>query len=1026
MKKFFKIIGVIGFTSLLLIAVVFFAFYHLIQVGEFRRFLIAEFEEHTQLKISVGEADLEMGKILGISFSDFALREPDSEQPIITSERIVARVAFLPLLHRKLIFSEIRLIRPVIDATQDETGKVPWMEKLLNLPFLKEEGEQFSLDLREIKLEKGEVLTRGLRASESETATYFRDIDLNLRPIRERLIKVSDPNAQGQALEFNLRAVIEKGVWKVGLKSKGNVVFPDSHFKIRQALWEADTQVTDLPADLLRQYSSRFISVQAMSGMLQSRFRWQGSLDRKIHLNGEMEFSRLAIEAPNLFAEALTPGGGHMDVEIEWTPRSTRFSRLDFRSKELNFAAKGLVRSLDGNDFSIEVGLTTPFQPLVIVKKYLPLKALESPQLENIFGALNQGELKLSRAGVSGRLTDLKRLKESGLENPIWFDAELRDAGARLGERYLPLRGIQGKVIFEKGVLHFKNIQAVYGLSRFSEIDGSYQGILRGPEQLEIQAKGEADLAQLHQQLKLSIFPEPLSKVASSLQEMDGKGRFGLSLRKTSTAPYEIHGKISLEQVRLRMDDWALSEIKGDLALSPQQVRVEKATALLSGSPLNIRLYLNQYLSDTGSFDLRVDSPGVKAGVMTRLLFSSGSLEDPGTVRGWVRYYGPLNAGAEKKLSGVLDLAGVQLARKPLLQPLRELSGRVRFDEEVIDFRGMKGRFAGSGFDFTGQWRYTEKPQLVFTFGSPELDLNYLLSQIDEESGDWYDRLQAKGTVSILKGRFEGFEFSDLKTEVALEKRLWHLTDFFARSAGGAVQGVGSIADYPDKVGFTLEPKVKGVPVRGFLSWFDIGKTEITGKVNLTGSLESIGKNGAERKKNLNGAFQLRVEDGTVRRMRILVQILNLLDLSRWFTLQMPDLNKKGIHFRSITGDFKVTKGVYSTQNLLVDSDDLRMTGGGKIDVPQDDIDFVVAVRPFPGIDTVINFIPLIGRGIAAIKNSFLVASFRIKGPIDDPTITPAPLSTLSEVFFGVLGVPKSIIGLSDEEKKGQTTEPPK
>jgi hypothetical protein len=79
-------------------------------------------------------------------------------------------------------------------------------------------------------------------------------------------------------------------------------------------------------------------------------------------------------------------------------------------------------------------------------------------------------------------------------------------------------------------------------------------------------------------------------------------------------------------------------------------------------------------------------------------------------------------------------------------------------------------------------------------------------------------------------------------------------------------------------------------------------------------------------------------------------------------------------------------------------------------------------VRPFPGIDTAMNYIPLLGRSIAAIKNSFLVASFNVTGRIDDPTITPAPLGTLSEWFWGVLGIPKNIIGLGEGEKK----EPPK
>ena len=88
-----------------------------------------------------------------------------------------------------------------------------------------------------------------------------------------------------------------------------------------------------------------------------------------------------------------------------------------------------------------------------------------------------------------------------------------------------------------------------------------------------------------------------------------------------------------------------------------------------------------------------------------------------------------------------------------------------------------------------------------------------------------------------------------------------------------------------------------------------------------------------------------------------------------------------------------------------------------RIDVAGDEVDLLVAVRPFAGIDAAIHYIPLIGRGIAAVKNSFLVASFNIKGPIDEPAITPAPLGTLSEWVLGVLRIPKSLIPFTGEEK---------
>ena len=129
-------------------------------------------------------------------------------------------------------------------------------------------------------------------------------------------------------------------------------------------------------------------------------------------------------------------------------------------------------------------------------------------------------------------------------------------------------------------------------------------------------------------------------------------------------------------------------------------------------------------------------------------------------------------------------------------------------------------------------------------------------------------------------------------------------------------------------------------------------------------------------------------------------------------------LNQEGVRFRSVTADFKVAQGVYATQNLLVDSDDIRITGAGEMDGPKGETDFVIAVRPFPGVDSAVNYLPLIGQGLAAIKNSLLVASFNVRGPVDDPSVTPTPLSTLSEFFYGALAIPKGVIGLPREEKK--------
>jgi len=215
-----------------------------------------------------------------------------------------------------------------------------------------------------------------------------------------------------------------------------------------------------------------------------------------------------------------------------------------------------------------------------------------------------------------------------------------------------------------------------------------------------------------------------------------------------------------------------------------------------------------------------------------------------------------------------------------------------------------------------------------------------------------------------------------------------------------------------------VDPVIQKVPVKEVLGFFGKEADTVTGRVDLSGTFKSGGKTVSERKQRLGGAFKLQVENGVIRRMAVLVRILSLIDLSRWFTLKMPDINQEGIRFEKISGDFKMTRGVYATRNLVVDGDELRISGVGEIDGAKGEMNFVIAMRPFPKIDTAVNYIPLIGKGIAGIKNSLLVASFRVKGPLNEPSITPAPISTLTEFFYGALSIPKELIGLPGRGQK--------
>ncbi|MBI4526468.1 MAG: AsmA-like C-terminal domain-containing protein [Deltaproteobacteria bacterium] len=1021
-----KLASLAAIALLLLLTVLLIAFYSVIHPAELRRLLISEVEKRTGLQARVGEASIRMGWVLGISFNDFALTEPGKTGPVATAEKIVLRVGVRPLLEGRMLFNEIRLYRLKLLLLRDEAGKVALLDFFLNLSFLKRIEADFALDLRRIRFEEAEVTLVNRQGDQQSLVARLDGMELSLQRIPAakignetgRLPLRRRPEGIGEfGIEFNLRAALEKEGARGGLMTKGKILFPVDGFDFRKAWFEAEAQMENLMAGQFWDYYAPHMPRTSIRGILAPRFQWKGSLAQGGHLKGEVVFKRLEIRAAELFAAEIAPGDGRIGIEVAWNPREIRFSQFDFHSNDLTLSAAGTLRDLAQKDPYVELRLTTPFLPLPAVRKYFLLRSHQSSAWGSWIKALNQGEIRLVKAGVAGQFSKLFQAGGSSTQDQFWFEAELREASLDFpGDSYLPVRRANGRLALEKGSLQCKGITAMYGNSRIVEIEGVYKGFFEERGLLDFRLQAELDLAEFRQQVNTDALPFFSPKLSTMLRELNGKARLALTLQKAPESPYQYNGKLSLENARARLGEITLTQLKGDLSFSPQELQANRMTALLAGFPVNIRLGLKDYASSTGTFDLTADSSGIRTGVVTALLFAAGSPEDAGAIRGTLRYQGSLASSEYRKLSGALEVSDARftLAGKSL----ESVNGKVQFDSERVNFQGVSGRIFETDFDLSGQWRFLEKPQFVFVLSFPDVDLDSFLARIAPESQEGYDRLQARGKVYAAKAKYERFDITDVKTDLVLERRTWRLENFSARSSGGTVQGKGLIDDGPERLGYAFESKIQGVPVQNFLGWFGMEVKEITGNVHFAGNFESRGKTRAERKNNLNGGFQLEIKEGTLKRVRVLVQILNIVDLSRWFSLRLPDLNKEGIHFRRITGDFKVSQGLYVTENLFVDSDDLRITGAGKVDGVKGEIDFVIAVRPFPGMDSAVSFIPLLGTGLAAIKNSFLVASFRVQGPIENPSVTPAPLSTLSEFFFGALAIPKGIIGIPAEQKK--------
>jgi uncharacterized protein YhdP len=666
---------------------------------------------------------------------------------------------------------------------------------------------------------------------------------------------------------------------------------------------------------------------------------------------------------------------------------------------------------LDGGDPAVALRVSTPFLQVADARHYVPTKLFQSPRFEDFTSGLDRGEIKLNDAEISGRLSDLRRVSDSEQPTPFSFDLEFRGIGGNYGrERPLPLSGAVGRVVFDKGVLRYKGLRATLGRSRITELTGTQHRPFSDAGPLEFRLKGQADLAQLKEQAA-ALLPNRLRGAIGSIQDLGGRARLDLSMRGDSVANASLSGVAILDGAQLRLGPTGLSGVRGEVRLSPDEIRADRVTAKVNGGDVHLRVSLKNFSGADGSFDVSADSPGISAGDALRLLLPLDGSNAPGIVRGAIRYRGSLAAAEDRYLTGQLELVGVEVPLPVFSEPFRQVNGRLRLDGQTIDFEGLRAVVGGHAFNLDGRWRGGENPMFAFSLSSPDMDVQYILPRHVIPDEEWYERLQVRGKLALDAAKYERFAFTDVTTDLILEKRTWRLERFAARAQGGTVQGAAAFTDRGEGGLFHVEPIVKGVPLQTVLGWFDVKTSEVTGQVQLGGMLDFSGKTVEERRRNLNGALRARVENGMMRRFQVAVRVLSFIDLSRWFTLKLPNINQEGIRFRSISADLKIARGVYSTKNFFLDGDDLRITGAGELDGAKGDIDFVIAVRPFPGLDTAWNYIPVLGTGLAAIKNSLLVASFNVRGPLTDPSVTPAPLSTLSEFFYGALAIPKGLIG---------------
>jgi uncharacterized protein YhdP len=140
-----------------------------------------------------------------------------------------------------------------------------------------------------------------------------------------------------------------------------------------------------------------------------------------------------------------------------------------------------------------------------------------------------------------------------------------------------------------------------------------------------------------------------------------------------------------------------------------------------------------------------------------------------------------------------------------------------------------------------------------------------------------------------------------------------------------------------------------------------------------------------------------------IERFNILSKVFSILNVSQWFKGRLPDLKTKGLPYHNMMATIYIKDGIASTDDFLVDSDAIKITLMGKIDLGKNLIDARLGVHPLVTIDTILSNVPIAGYILTGKDKGFISFFYQIKGNRDDPKIEAIPFKSIEEPSWGMI-----------------------
>ncbi|OPY81302.1 MAG: putative assembly protein [Syntrophorhabdus sp. PtaU1.Bin058] len=270
------------------------------------------------------------------------------------------------------------------------------------------------------------------------------------------------------------------------------------------------------------------------------------------------------------------------------------------------------------------------------------------------------------------------------------------------------------------------------------------------------------------------------------------------------------------------------------------------------------------------------------------------------------------------------------------------------------------------------------------------------------------------GNISVRAKTVEGsnIKAEDLEISGVLSDRKISVDRFRANALGGQVDLHG-IADLSgDKPHVYVNGRLSRIKSGLFFKAFGAKNSEIEGSAFIYGNLTGAGDTLKSLISKADGNITLYSRDGVIKRWNLLAKtfgVLNIYDLFRG----KADLAKDGLAYTKMGATFIVTDGVFQTDNFLIDSPSMVVTGKGNLNLNTREINAGIQIAPLVTLDRTIDKIPILRNILKRKGGGFLYMACDVSGPIDDPAVKVSFTNTIGgktlEILRNMLFLPVEV-----------------